>query len=54
MKFKVTYSRKCIFEGTIEASSEDEARKLWDEGFTPYNETEVSDNGEDLIDLEPA
>jgi len=53
MKFKVTYSRKCIFEGTISAASEDEARQIWDEGFTPHDETEVSDNGEEFIDLEP-
>ena len=51
MKFKVTYSRKCIFEGTIEAASEDEARQKWDDGFTPYDEVEISDHAEEFIDL---
>lgn len=53
MKFKVTYSRKVYFEGTIEAADEDTARRMWDEGYTPVDEDEYRDDGEDFISLEP-
>jgi hypothetical protein len=54
MKYRVRYRTDVTFEGTIEADSLVEAQKQWDEGFTPFDESEVDRSGsdEELILLE--